>query len=130
LLEQVFETDQAILPGGGGEIDGFIDSRQTSTFEYDADGNLVREVSVATPTGFPSATAITLLEYDARGNVVSIQQELDGNSDGTIEIRVSSVNIYNSRGQLVKATSDTDLDGDGTIDSTSVVTTVYDGVKR
>jgi hypothetical protein len=30
----------------------------------------------------------------------------------------------------VKTTSESDFDADGTIDSTSVVTTVYDGVKH
>ncbi len=73
---------------------------------------------------------ITLQEYDSRGNLVSYQAEGDFNGDNTIDVRISTVSTYNSRGQLLTATTDVDSDGDGTIDQTSVVTTVYDGVKR
>ena len=64
-----------------------------------------------------------------RGNLVSYQAEGGFNGDNTINVRIS-VSTYNSRGQLLTATTDVDSDGDGTIDQTSVVTTVYDGVKR
>jgi hypothetical protein len=40
------------------------------------------------------------------------------------------VSTYNSRGQLVTATSTSDFNGDGTTDDTTVVTVVYDGVKK
>ncbi len=53
LLEQVFETDEA-LPGG--TVDGLIDQVQSSTLEYDARGNVVREVAFAQQTGFPPST--------------------------------------------------------------------------
>ena len=66
-----------------------------------------------------------------RGNGVSYQAEGDFNGDNTIDVRISTVvRTHNSRGQLLTPTTDVDSDGDGTIDQTSVVTTVYDGVKR
>ena len=128
LLEQVFETDAAELPGG--EIDGIIDYRQTGTFEYDADGNVVLSMSTVQQTGFPAVTETTRQTYDSRGNVLSYQSEVDFNGDGTIDARVGAVNTYNSRGQLVTSTSESDFDGDGTIDYRSVATTTYDGVKH
>ena len=60
----------------------------------------------------------------------AIVEAIDFNGDGTIDVRVRNVNIYNSRGQLLTSVGEVDSDGDGTIDQTSVVTTVYDGVKR
>ena len=127
VLEQHTELDQATIPGG--DIDGVIDSRSSSTFEYDAAGNLVRQVSTSAPTGFPAGTAITVYAYDSRGNVVSLVQEADFNTDGTIDVRVSQVNTYNSRGQLVNSTEQDDFDGNGTIDFIRVTTVLYNGVK-
>ena len=126
LLEQVFETDEA-LPGG--TVDG-LDYVQSATLEYDARGNVVREVAHAQLTGFPPVTQITLQGYDSDGNLMSYRAEADFNGDGTIDVRISNVNTYNSRGQLLTSVGEVDSDGDGTIDQTSVVTTVYDGVKR
>jgi hypothetical protein len=113
----------------GGEIDGVIDTRLTAALEYDASGNLVREVAVAQQTGFPPTTQTTLHEYDSKGNVLASRYELDFNADGTIDVRTSVANIYDSRDRLVRSTSAVDSNGDGTIDVTSVVTVLYDGVK-
>lgn len=89
LLESVVETDQA-TPGG--EVDGLIDAHQTATFEYDADGNVIRQVAVAGQTGCPSTTSITVMEYDSRGQLVQSTTEYDFDADGTLDqITVVSV---------------------------------------
>jgi hypothetical protein len=91
---------------------------------------MVRQVSTGGRIGFPTATAISVLQYDSRGNVVSQLDELDANTDGTIDTRASVANTYNSRGQLVKTVNKSDSDGDGTFDYILTVTVLYDGVKR
>jgi YD repeat-containing protein len=126
LLTTTSETDQA-LPGQ--TIDGVIDYRTESTLEYDADGNVVRQVSTAGQTGFPASTYVVTSQYDSQGNLVSQTGVLDGNSDGTTDTQVDLAYSYNSRGQLVEAVTKVDNDGDGAFDSTSVTTVVYDGVK-
>jgi len=127
LVNTVSETDQADKPTG--EIDGVIDYREASTFEYDSDGNLVRQVSTAAAIGFDSFTSISLLEYDSRGNVTLTTSELFANSDSTPLSRARTENTYNSRGQLVKSATETDSDGQPGFEQIVVVTIVYDGVK-
>ena len=61
--------------------------------------------------------------------VVSLNQEADFNTDGTIDVRVSLVNTYNSRGQLVNSMEQDDFDGNGTIDFIRVTTVLYNGAK-
>jgi hypothetical protein len=60
---------------------------------------------------------------------MSVEVEADFDGNGTVDVRIRTVNSYNANGQLVLQTGESDLDGNGTIDSTSVVTTVYAGVK-
>ncbi|MEO7275235.1 MAG: hypothetical protein ABIX28_14235, partial [Vicinamibacterales bacterium] len=126
LLTTASEADQAETIGG--TIDGIIDSRTSSTREYDADGNVVREVATAGQTGFTPVTSISVRAYDSRGNVVSEQDTLEAN--GTILTRVDVINTYNSSGQLLTSVTKTDGNGDGTVDQTTVVSVVYVGVKR
>lgn len=127
LLASLSEQDFAQPPSAN--IDGIIDVRETAAYEYDARGNLVRQVATAGAPGFPPSTQTTLQQFDSHGNVVSVVVEADFNGNGTVDVRIRTVNSYNSNGQLVLARSESDLDGNGTVDSISVVTTVYAGVK-
>ena len=50
--------------------------------------------------------------------------------DGVPVLEQTAANAYNSRGQLVQSAATLDDDGDGLTDSSTVSTTVYDGVRR
>jgi hypothetical protein len=113
-----------------GTNDGIVDSRLTTTFEYDARHNLERLKSESDYEldGIADETMTYSVTYDDRSRMLSVIQEFDIDGDGIADQRNGTSFEYGAGGPgTVREESSWDYDGDGIADGRHFVNSVYDG---
>jgi hypothetical protein len=117
LARFIYEDDE--LSSYVEDSDNSGDPDMTISYQYDSQGNRVKQDVQASVDGVPNSTGT--FEYDANGNVTRYQQ--DNDQDGRADYIESSVYDTNNK----RITFRKDLDADGVWDSVTEYTYDTDG---